>query len=200
MSILKETILGRTGLKVRTLGFGGIPIQRVSEEETVKIVRHCYELGMNYYDTARGYTVSEERIGKALEDVRGEVILATKSGRRTAEGIWKELEGQVRKWAMEKDSILIVTGPVLSDIQNSIGENQVGIPLYYYKIVVDLSPPHHGMIAFLLPNERSDKDLLSCAISVDSLESFTGYDFFISAPDQQSVEWLEKHPDLFSSK
>jgi len=92
MSILNETVLGRTGLKVRTLGFGGIPIQRVSEEETVKIVRHCYELGMNYYDTARGYTVSEERIGKTLEDVRGEVILATKSGRRTAEGIWKELE------------------------------------------------------------------------------------------------------------
>jgi len=92
MSILKETVLGRTGLKVRTLGFGGIPIQRVSEKETVKIVRHCYDLGMNYYDTARGYTVSEERIGKALEDVRGEVLLATKSGRRTAEGIWKELE------------------------------------------------------------------------------------------------------------
>lgn len=115
-------------------------------------------------------------------------------------GIWKELEGQVRQWALEKDSLLIVTGPVLADIQNSIGENQVGIPLYYYKIVVDLSPPRHGMIAFLLPNEGSDKDLLYYAISVDSLESFTGYDFFISAPDQQSVEWLEKHPDLFSSE
>jgi predicted aldo/keto reductase-like oxidoreductase len=92
MSAAKKTILGRTGLKVKTLGFGGIPIQRLSEEEAVKVVRHCYELGMNYYDTARGYTVSEERIGMALEDVRDEVILATKSGKRTAEGIWKELE------------------------------------------------------------------------------------------------------------
>ena len=92
MSILRETVLGRTGLKVRTLGFGGIPIQRVSEEETIRILRHCYELGMNYYDTARGYTVSEERIGKAFEDVRENVYLATKSHQRSAEGIWRELE------------------------------------------------------------------------------------------------------------
>jgi len=92
MSILRETVLGSTGLKVRTLGFGGIPIQRVSEEETIRILRHCYELGMNYYDTARGYTVSEERIGKAFEDVRENVYLATKSHQRSAEGIWRELE------------------------------------------------------------------------------------------------------------
>ncbi len=115
-------------------------------------------------------------------------------------GIWKELEEQVRQWAIEKDSLLIVSGPVLSDIKSSIGENQVGIPLYYYKVVVDLSPPGHGMIAFLLPNKGSDKDLFHYAISVDSLESFTGYDFFVSGPDQRSLEWLEKHPDLFSSK
>lgn len=79
-------------MKVKTLGFGGIPIQRLSEEDAVKVVRHCYELGMNYYDTARAYTVSEERIGIALEDVRDEVILATKSGKRTAEEVEKELE------------------------------------------------------------------------------------------------------------
>ncbi len=91
MIVLKEKILGSTGLKVRTIGFGGIPIQRVSEEETIEIVRRCYELGMNFFDTARAYTVSEERVGKALEDVREEVVIATKSGRRTAEGIEEEL-------------------------------------------------------------------------------------------------------------
>jgi predicted aldo/keto reductase-like oxidoreductase len=93
---LKEIILGRTGLKVKSLGFGGIPIQRVSEEEAVDVVRRCYDLGINYYDTARGYTTSEERIGKALEDVRDRVILATKSHQRTAEGIKKELEISLR--------------------------------------------------------------------------------------------------------
>jgi predicted aldo/keto reductase-like oxidoreductase len=93
---LKEIVFGRTGLKVKSLGFGGIPIQRVSEEEAVDVVRRCYDLGLNYYDTARGYTTSEERIGKALEDVRDRVILATKSHQRTAEGIERELEISLR--------------------------------------------------------------------------------------------------------
>ena len=96
MIILKEKILGKTGLKVRTLGFGGIPIQRISEKESIEVVRRCYELGMNYFDAARAYTVSEERIGKALEDVRDKVILATKSGKRTAEEVEKELETSLK--------------------------------------------------------------------------------------------------------
>ena len=90
--VLREKVLGRTGLKVKTLGFGGIPIQRISEEDAVKVVRRCYDLGINYYDTARGYTNSEERIGRALEDVREEVVLATKSGRRQAIDLLDELE------------------------------------------------------------------------------------------------------------
>jgi len=89
---LKEVVLGRMGIKVRALGFGGIPIQRVTEDEAVKVVKRCYELGINYFDTARGYTTSEERIGKALEEVREEVFLATKSHQRTREGIEAELK------------------------------------------------------------------------------------------------------------
>ena len=93
---MKKITLGRTGLKVDPYGFGGIPIQRVSEDAAVAVVRRCYELGVNYYDTARGYTVSEERIGKALEDVRDDVVLATKSGRRTAVELEAELETSLR--------------------------------------------------------------------------------------------------------
>ncbi|MCW4048170.1 MAG: aldo/keto reductase [Candidatus Bathyarchaeota archaeon] len=93
---MKEKVLGRTGLKVKTLGFGGIPIQRLSEEDAIEVVRHCYKLGLNYYDTARGYTTSEVRIGKALEDVREKVYLATKSNKRTAEGIKEELETSLK--------------------------------------------------------------------------------------------------------
>jgi predicted aldo/keto reductase-like oxidoreductase len=88
---LYEKILGKTGLKVKTLGFGGIPIQRVSEDEAINVVRRCYELGINYYDTARVYTNSEERIGQALEDVREEVYIATKGVQRTSDGIKKEI-------------------------------------------------------------------------------------------------------------
>jgi predicted aldo/keto reductase-like oxidoreductase len=90
--ILREKILGKTGLKVKTFGFGGIPIQRVSEDEAIEVVRKCYDLGLNYYDTARNYSNSEERIGKALEDVREDIYLATKSNKRTAESLNKELE------------------------------------------------------------------------------------------------------------
>lgn len=84
------------------LGFGGIPIQRVSEDEAVHVVRRCYELGINYFDTARGYTVSEERIGRALKDVRNDVFIATKSGRRTKDEVLQELETSLKnlrtKW------------------------------------------------------------------------------------------------------
>ena len=89
---MNHVVLGRTGLKVNPFGFGGIPIQRVTEDEAVAVVHRCYDLGVNYFDTARGYTVSEERIGKALKDVRDDVIFATKSGRRTAEGLEADLE------------------------------------------------------------------------------------------------------------
>jgi predicted aldo/keto reductase-like oxidoreductase len=90
--MMKTRILGRTGLKVNVLGFGGIPIQRVNEDEAIQVVQRCYDLGMNYFDTARAYTVSEERIGKALEAVRNDVVLATKSGRRTKDAVLQELE------------------------------------------------------------------------------------------------------------
>lgn len=89
---MRKNVLGKTQLTVSSLGFGGIPIQRVSEEEAIRVVRHGYELGINYFDTARNYTVSEERIGKALKDMRDEVVLATKSSNRTKKGVLEDLE------------------------------------------------------------------------------------------------------------
>ena len=97
IEVLDEAILGRTGLKVKKLGFGGIPIQRISEKETIEVIRRCYELGINYFDTARSYTVSEERVGKALEDIRDDVFIATKSNKRTKDGVLEELEISLKK-------------------------------------------------------------------------------------------------------
>ena len=114
------------------------------------------------------------------------------------QGVWKRLETEVRNWAMEKDSIYVITGPVLAPIDSFIGDNQVGIPLYYFKVLVDLSPPDHSVIAFLLPNSASSDSLLQFAIPVDSLEQITGYEFFAAAPDQEAVDWLEKELDLDS--
>ena len=81
--------LGKTGLMVTRLGFGGIPIQRLSIDEAAAVVRRCIELGINYIDTANAYTTSEECIGKAIAGRRKDVIIATKSGGRTRADVEK---------------------------------------------------------------------------------------------------------------
>ena len=80
---MEYRILGKTGLRVSRLGLGGIPIQRIDAEGTRTLVQKMAELGVNYIDTARGYTVSEEYLGYALEGLRDKFVLATK-GRATS--------------------------------------------------------------------------------------------------------------------
>lgn len=87
-----ETIrLGRTGLVVSRNGFGALPVQRVGLAEATRILRRAYEGGINYFDTARAYTDSEEKLGHALHDVRERIILSTKTAARTAEELWRQL-------------------------------------------------------------------------------------------------------------
>ena len=83
--------LGKTDMMVTRLGFGGIPIQRLSEDDAVAVVRKCIELGITFLDTANAYTTSEERIGKAVAGKRQEIIIATKSGARDRENIEKHI-------------------------------------------------------------------------------------------------------------
>lgn len=88
-----ETLrLGKTDLIVTKNGFGALPVQRASIEEAVKILRKAYDGGINYFDTARFYTDSEEKIGLALSDVRENIIISTKTMATTPEGFWKDLE------------------------------------------------------------------------------------------------------------
>jgi len=82
---MRKRRLGRTGLMVSIVGFGGIPIIARPRAEAVKVVRRGYELGINYFDTARVYGDGEEKIGDALKDVRDDVIIATKTHQRTRE-------------------------------------------------------------------------------------------------------------------
>ena len=88
-----ETVrLGRTELVVSKNGFGALPIQRVSMEEAVRILRKAYEGGINYFDTARAYSDSEEKLGNALRDVRENIILSTKTKAVTAAEFWNDLQ------------------------------------------------------------------------------------------------------------
>lgn len=93
---MEYTVLGKTGLKISRLGFGGIPIQRIDEEGTRRLVDRMAEAGVNYIDTARAYTVSEEYLGKALKGCRDQFVLATKcraeSKEQFAAGINTSLE------------------------------------------------------------------------------------------------------------
>ena len=84
--------LGRTGLKISSLGFGGIPIQRIDAEGTKALMHRLMESGVNYIDTARGYTVSESYLGYALEGIRDKFILATKSTAKTKEEMAKDVD------------------------------------------------------------------------------------------------------------
>ena len=91
--------LGKTGLQVSEIGFGGIPLQRVNLDEAVTVVQEALKLGINFFDSARGYTDSEEKIGRALQGVpRSEVLLATKSGVHTKEEIKRDIEISLRNF------------------------------------------------------------------------------------------------------
>ncbi|MGN0563287.1 MAG: aldo/keto reductase [Candidatus Heritagella sp.] len=84
--------LGRTGITVNKNGFGCLPIQRIGKEEAAFLLRKAYQNGIRFFDTARVYTDSEEKVGYALKNVRSEIILASKTPSKTPEGFWKDLE------------------------------------------------------------------------------------------------------------
>jgi predicted aldo/keto reductase-like oxidoreductase len=94
---MNRMVLGKTGLEVCRMGFGGIPIQRVEEKQAVEAVLHAVENGADFIDTSRMYTTSETRIGKALQLTRRKVTLATKSYNRTSDGIRKDVETSLKE-------------------------------------------------------------------------------------------------------
>lgn len=102
-------------------------------------------------------------------------------------GIWKKLEELVRTWAIENNSLYIATGPILSNNLQTIGPNKVSVPNYYYKVILDYNEPRIKGIGFILPNIGSKEDLQNYAVSIDSVESLTGIDFFPLLEDGQET-------------
>ena len=93
---MKTRILGRTGLAVSAVGFGGIPIQGVTPAEAEAVVRAALDNGITFFDSARGYTDSEAKLGRALAGAGGEVVVATKTMARTAEAMAADIETSLR--------------------------------------------------------------------------------------------------------
>ena len=89
---MEKMRLGKSGLMVTRIGFGGIPIQRLNEEDAIAVVKRCLEHGINFIDTANAYTTSEARIGKAIAGRRQDLIIATKTTHRDRDGVAKHLD------------------------------------------------------------------------------------------------------------
>lgn len=89
---MEMVTLGKTGITVNKNGFGALPIQRISIDDAVALARRAYEAGMTFFDTARFYTDSEEKLGEAFDGMREKVCIATKTAAQNAEDFWKDLE------------------------------------------------------------------------------------------------------------
>jgi predicted aldo/keto reductase-like oxidoreductase len=115
--------LGKTGLNVSPVSFGGIPIQRGTAEDTEAVVDKMEELGINYIDTARGYTVSEEYLGAALRGRRERFILATKSMVRDYTGMKKEVETSLEKLETEYIDLYQIHNIKTADFEKVFGDD-----------------------------------------------------------------------------
>ena len=119
---MEYRILGKTGLKISRMGFGGIPIQKIDEEGTRKLLHEMMEKGVNYIDSARGYTVSEQYIGYGLEGIRDKFVLATKSMSRTKEAMAADIETSLGNFRTDYIDLYQVHNPSMEQLDQVMGE------------------------------------------------------------------------------
>ena len=113
---MEYRVLGKTGLSISRLGFGGIPIQKIDANGTKALIADLVAKGVNYIDTARGYTVSEEYLGFALEGVREHFVLATKSMARTKEAMEKDIDVSLHNLRTDYIDLYQVHNPNAKDL------------------------------------------------------------------------------------
>ena len=114
---MEYRILGKTGLKISRLGFGGIPIQRVDAEKTKELVHMAREKGINFIDTARAYTVSEEYLGYALEGIRQDFVLASKTYSRSKEAAAADIETSLKNLRTDYIDLYQIHNPSPAELE-----------------------------------------------------------------------------------
>ena len=114
---MEYVTLGKSGLCISRLGFGGIPIQRIDREGTRVLVDRLVEDGINFIDSARGYTVSEEYLGYALEGRREKFVLATKSMARTKEAMAADIEKSLHNFRTDYIDLYQVHNPSMEQLE-----------------------------------------------------------------------------------
>lgn len=114
---MEYKILGKTGLKVSALGFGGIPIQRIDKQSTKELMRRVMDAGVNYIDSARGYTVSEASLGEALEGIRDKFVIATKSMARDKESMARDVDISLKNFRTDYIDLYQIHNPNEAQLQ-----------------------------------------------------------------------------------
>ena len=108
---MEKMRLGRTGIMATRTAFGALPMQRVKMDEAVRLLRKAYDSGINFFDTARAYTDSEEKLGRALSDVRHHVFIATKSPAKDRKGIRADIDRSLEMLRTDYVDILQLHNP-----------------------------------------------------------------------------------------
>lgn len=174
--------LGKTGLKVSRMGFGGIPIQRIDAEGTRKLIHKLHKAGVNYIDTARAYTVSEEYLGYALEGIRQDFVLATKSMARTKEAMEKDIDLSLEKLRTDYIDLYQIHNPSPADLERiqapggalealqeakAVGKiGHIGItlhPVELFKVAVDFDWVETIMFPYNLVETQAEELIKICA-------------------------------------
>jgi endonuclease G len=138
----------------------------------------------------RGHLLPAADMGWSVEAMSLTFLMSNMSPQEPSfnRGIWKKLETRVREWAVEDGLIYVVTGPVLEDGLPEIGEDQVSVPKYFYKVILDYQEPEIKGIGFVMANRKSKLDIYHYAVNIDSVEKLTGLDFFPALPDEFEAE------------
>jgi len=119
---MEYRILGKTGLKISRMGLGGIPIQRIDAEGTKALLHQLMDAGVNFIDSARGYSVSEEYLGYALEGVRDKFVLATKSMARTREAMARDIDISLNNLRTDYIDLYQCHNPNSEQLEQLMGE------------------------------------------------------------------------------
>lgn len=110
-------------------------------------------------------------------------------------GIWNRLEQKVRYWASRREALFVITGGVLENGLETIGDEEVSVPKEFFKILVDRRGDDFQAIAFLIPNEGSSNSFYEYAVSIDDIEERTGLDF-LRGLDNRLEDKIESQLDL----
>ena len=160
---MEYRILGKTGLKISRLGFGGIPIQRIDAEGTKVLMHQLKDAGVNFIDTARGYTVSEEYLGYALEGIREDFVIATKSMSRTKEAMAADIDISLKNLRTDHIDLYQVHNATPEQLQQVVAPGGALEALQEAKAAGKIG--HIGLTAHSL-------DTFKMALEMDWVETF----------------------------